>query len=128
MKSGDRERATALRMLVSELKKDAKEGAGDEQAVLRRERKRRLESVKTYEDAGRQDLAAPEQAEAELISGYLPAELSDERLSELVAQAVSATGATSMKDMGAVIKDVMAKAQGQADGGRVSALVKSALS
>ena len=75
MKAGDRNRVTALRLVLSELQKDAKEGAGDEQAVLRRERKRRRESEQAYREAGREDLAAAEAYEAEAIEAYLPAEL-----------------------------------------------------
>jgi uncharacterized protein YqeY len=67
MKAGDRNRVTALRLVLSELQKDAKEGAGDEQAVLRRERKRRRESERAYREAGREDLASAEAYEAEAI-------------------------------------------------------------
>src|SRR5829696_217486 len=88
LKSGDRERAGALRTLASELQKAAKEGkGGDEVAVLRRERKRRLEAADAYADAGRADLASSERAEAELIEAYLPAELSDSELEALVGDA-----------------------------------------
>ena len=75
MKAGDRDRVTALRLVLSELQKDAKEGAGDELAVLRRERKRRRESEQAYREAGREDLATGEAYEAETIEAYLPAEL-----------------------------------------------------
>lgn len=127
MKAGERDRAGALRLVLSELQKAAKDGEGDEQAVLRRERKRRLDAAEQYEAAGRPELAAGEQREAELIAGYLPAELEDEELGRLVAEAVSRTGASSPKDMGAVMKDVMAAAGGRADGRRVSARVREAL-
>ncbi len=80
MKAGEKERVGALRMVLSELQKDAKLGGGDEQAVLRRERKRRLEAAEAYREAGREELAASEQNEAELIAGYLPAELPDDEL------------------------------------------------
>jgi len=127
MKAGERDRAGALRLVLSELQKAAKDGEEDEQAVLRRERKRRLDAAEQYEAAGRPELAAGEQREAELIAGYLPAELEDEELGRLVAEAVSRTGASSPKDMGAVMKDVMAVAGGRADGRRVSARVREAL-
>ena len=127
MKAGDRERVTALRMVLSELQKDAKEGAGDEQAVLRRERKRRRESEQAYREAGRDDLATAEAYEAETIEAYLPAELSDEELDSLVSAAVADTGASSPRDMGRVMKQVMAAAGGRADGKRVSSKVKEAL-
>jgi uncharacterized protein YqeY len=127
MKAGDRDRVTALRLVLSELQKDAKEGAGDEQAVLRRERKRRRESEQAYREAGREDLATAEAYEAEAIEAYLPAELSDAELDRLVATAVSETGASGPRDMGKVIKQVMAAAGGRADGRRVSSKVKEAL-
>ena len=127
MKAGDRDRVTALRLVLSELQKDAKEGAGDEQAVLRRERKRRRESEQAYREAGRDDLAAGEAYEAETIEAYLPAELSDDELDSLVTAAVAETGAASPKDMGRVMKQVMAATGGRADGKRVSAKVKEAL-
>ena len=127
MKAGDRERVTALRLVLSELQKDAKEGAGDEQAVLRRERKRRRESEQAYREAGRDDLATAEAYEAETIEAYLPAELSDDELDALVTAAVAETGASSQRDMGRVMKQVMAAAGGRADGKRVSSKVKEAL-
>ena len=137
MKAGDKDRVTALRLVLSELQKDAKEGKGDTQstsstgtgelAVLRREVKRRRESERIYREAGRGDLAAGEAYEAAAIEAYLPAELSDEELDGLVAAAVAETGASSPRDMGRVIKQVMAAAGGRADGKRVSTKVKEAL-
>ena len=127
MKAGDKNRVTALRLVLSELQKDAKEGAGDEQAVLRRERKRRRESEQAYREAGRDDLALAEAYEAEAIEAYLPAELPDHELDALVAAAVAVTGASSPRDMGRVNKQVMAAAGGRADGKRVSNKVKEAL-
>jgi uncharacterized protein YqeY len=127
MRAGERDRVGALRLVVSELQKDAKEGPGDELAVLRRERKRRLEAAGAYREAGRADLASAEESEAELISGYLPAELSDSALEAIVEQAVRDSGATSPKDMGTAMKQAMAAVDGRADGKRVSALVRGAL-
>ena len=80
MKEGDKDRVQALRLVLSELQKAAKEGDGDEVAVLRRERKRRQESARAFRDGGRDELAEAEEAEAELIEAYLPAELSDDEL------------------------------------------------
>jgi uncharacterized protein len=128
MKAKERERVGALRLVLSELQKAAKDGDDDEQAVLRRERKRRLEAASQFRDGGRPELAAQEEAEAELIAGYMPAELSDEELDAIVAAAVAETGASSPKDMGQVMKVVMAKSQGRADGKRASARVREALS
>jgi uncharacterized protein YqeY len=127
MKSSERERVAALRVVLSELQKAAKEGDADELAVLRRERKRRLEAAEQFRDAGRAELADKEQSEAELIAGYLPAELDDAALDAIVAQAIAETGASDGKDMGQVMKVVMAKAGGRADGKRASARVREAL-
>jgi len=128
MKAGDRDRSAALRLVLSELQKDAKEGAGDELAVLRRERKRRREAEEAYREAGRVELADAEAYEAAAIESYLPAELSDAELDALVASAVAETGAEGPRDMGRAIKHVMAAAGGRADGKRVSGKVKEALS
>ena len=128
MKAGERERVTALRLVLSELQKADKEGDADELAVLRRERKRRREAAEAYREAAREDLAEGEDFEAQLIEHYLPADVSDEELDELVRRAVSETGAESQRDMGKVIKHVMAAADGRADGRRVSTKAKEALS
>ncbi len=128
MKAGDRDRVGILRLVLSELQKAAKDGSADEQAVLRRERKRRLESASAFRDGGRPELADAEEREAELIAGYLPAELDEAALRGLVSDAVAETGATSPRDMGPVMKLVLSRAGGRADGKRVSALVKEALS
>ena len=127
MKARDRDRVAALRLVLSELQKAAKEGDGDELAVLRRERKRRLDAAAQFREAGRDDLVAGEEAEAELIGAYLPAELPDSELNALVAEAVAEAGATSPKDMGGVMKIVMPRVAGRADGRRVSAAVKEIL-
>jgi uncharacterized protein len=127
MKAGERERVSALRLVLSELQKAAKEGESDELAVLRRERKRRREAETAYREAGRDELAAGEAFEARAIEAYLPAELSDAELDRLVADGVQATGASSPRDMGRVMSHVMAAVAGRADGKRVSARVKEAL-
>jgi len=128
MKAGERDRVQALRLVLSELQKAEKDGDGDELAVLRRERKRRREAAEAYRGAAREDLAEGEEFEARMIEAYLPAELSDEQLDALVGQAIAETGAESPRDMGKVIKHVMAAADGRADGRRVSTKVKDALS
>jgi uncharacterized protein YqeY len=127
MKAGERERASALRMIVDSLQKDAKLGDGDEVAVLQRERKKRLEAADAYEQAGRAEQAAAESLEAELIEGYLPEQLSEEELGELVAAAVEETGASEQRQMGDVMKALMPKVGGRADGKRVSAAVRERL-
>jgi uncharacterized protein YqeY len=127
MRAGEKERVGALRMILSELQKAAKEGGNDELAVLRRERKRRLEAAQQFRDGGREELATAEEAEGELIGGYLPAELSDDELRAIVEQAVADSGAESAKDMGAAMRTAMAAVDGRADGKRVSGLVRAAL-
>jgi uncharacterized protein YqeY len=127
MKAGERSRVTALRLVLSELQKAAKDGDGDELAVLRRERKRRRESEVAFREAGRSELADGEAFEATTIEAYLPAELSDSELEGLVSDAIASTGASSPRDMGQVIKHVMGAAGGRADGKRVSTKVKEAL-
>jgi uncharacterized protein YqeY len=127
MKAGEKDRVGALRLVLSELQKDAKEGKGDELAVLRRERKRRHESAAAFREGGAPDRAEAEEAEAEIIEAYLPAELSDDELRAIVADAVAESGASSPKDMGMVMKAAMPKVAGRADGKRVSALAQEAL-
>lgn len=129
LKAGDRTRAGALRLVASELQRAAKDGGGDvdEVQVLQRERKRRLESAQAYRDGGRDDLAATEQAEAELIDSYLPEQLDDEELASIVDAAVAESGAQSPRDMGDVMRLAMSRVGGRADGRRVSAAVKEKL-
>jgi uncharacterized protein YqeY len=127
MKAGEKDRVQALRLVLSELQKAEKAGEGDELAVLRRERKRRVEAAQAFRDGDRPELADAEEAEAELIAAYLPAELGDEELRAIVARAVAASGATSPKDMGLVMKAAMPEVDGRADGKRVSTLAKELL-
>ncbi len=128
MKAGDKERVGALRLVLSELQKDAKDGGTDELAVLRRERKRRLEAAEQFRDAGRAELAQGEEAEARIIESYLPTELDDSELDAIVQAAIAETGARDPKDLGQVMKAVMEKAGGRADGKRASARVREVLS
>jgi uncharacterized protein len=130
MKSGDRPRVNALRLISNELQKAHKEASGseaDEVAVLQRERKRRLEAAEAYRDAAREDLADGEEYEASIIDAYMPAQLSDEELHAIVGDAVAESGASSPKEMGKVMSLVMPKVQGRADGKRVSAVVREKL-
>jgi len=127
MKAGERERAAALRMVVDALQQDAKLGDGDEIAVLQRERKKRLEAADAYRDGGRGTQAEVERTEAELIEAYLPEQLSDEELGELVSAAIEETGATGQSQMGQVMSAVMPKVGGRADGKRVSQVVRERL-
>jgi uncharacterized protein len=128
MKAGERERVGQLRMIVNALQAEQKEGKGDEVAALQRERKRRLDAAEALREGDRTEQAESEEAEAKLIENYLPEQLSDEELSELVAGAIEESGASEPKDMGGVMKVLMPKVGGRADGKRVSALVKEKLS
>ena len=127
MKAGDRDRASALRMVVDALQQDAKLGDDDAVAVLQRERKKRVEAADAYAEAGRAEQAEAERAEADLIEGYLPEQISDADLDALVADAVERTGAETRKDMGKVIGAVMGQVKGRADGRRVSTAVRERL-
>lgn len=123
-KQRDAVRRDALRLIRDALQKELKDtGSLDEIAVLKRERKRRQQSIDVYRENGRDDLADAEQSEADLIATFLPAELSEDELAALVDQAIAETGATSNRDMGAVMKAVMAASGGAADGKVVSGLV-----
>jgi uncharacterized protein len=127
MKAGEKDRVGALRLVLSELQKAEKDGGADEQAILRRERKRRRDAEEQFRAAGRDELATKEAYEAEVIETYLPAELSDEELDALVRDAIAATGASSPRDMGKAIGHVKAAAEGRADGARIAAKVKEHL-
>jgi uncharacterized protein len=127
MKAGEKQLAGALRLVLSELQKAAKDGSDDELAVLRRERKRRIEAATQFRDGNRPELAEQEESEAVVIERYLPAELDDDELEAIVAAAITETGASTPKEMGMVMKTVMANAGGRADGKRASALVREAL-
>ena len=127
MKAGEKQRVGALRLVLSELQKASKDGSDDELAVLRRERKRRLDAADQFRDAGRAELSEQESYEAELIAGYLPAELPTTSCARSSQRAVTDTGAAGPRDMGAVMKAVMAASDGRAEGKRASALVREAL-
>ena len=127
MKAGDKERVGALRLVLSELQKAAKDGRDDEVAVLQRERKRRLEAAETYAEAGRDELVAAENQEAKLIESYLPSQLEDGELEQIVAKAIADTRAESVRDMGKVMPKVMEEVKGRASGSRVSGAVKERL-
>ena len=127
MKAGEKERVGTLRLLLSELQKAAKEGSDDELAVVRRERKRRAEAERAFRDGGRPELADAEAAEATIITVYLPVELDDAQLGEIVTRAVARSGAQSPSDLGKVMAIAMAEVAGRADGRRVSEQVRAAL-
>lgn len=127
LKAGQKERVSALRMLLADLQQEEKDGGDDAVGVLQRARKRRIEAAEAYRDAGREDLAASEESEARIIEEYLPAQLSDEELHAIVGDALAEIGASSPKEMGQVMAAVMPRVQGRADGRRVSRLVQEKL-
>jgi uncharacterized protein len=127
MKAGEKERVHALRLVVNELQKAAKENGGDEVEVLQRERKRRIEAAEAYREGGRTDLAEAEEQEAQLIAGYMPEQLSDAELDAIVGDALAESGASSPKEMGKVMALVMPQVKGRADGRRVSDAVREVL-
>jgi uncharacterized protein YqeY len=127
LKAGDRERVHALRLIADALQKADKENGGDPVEVLQRERKRRLEAAEAYREGGRADSAEAEEREAEVIASYMPEQLSEEELSEIVGNAVAESGASSPQEMGKVMALVMPQVKGRADGKRVSAAVKEML-
>lgn len=132
LKAGDKERRAALSTIVAALKKERIDSGAlpteaDEYTVLERERKRRAEAREVYVQAGRDDLAAKERYEEELLASYLPAELSADELEALVAEAIAATGAAGPKEMGKVMGWLKPKVAGRADGKRLSALVREKL-
>jgi len=127
MKAGDKPRVGALRLIADALQKDLKSGGDDEVAVLRRERKRRLEAAEAYRSGGDSERAGAEESEAQLISSYLPAEMTDDELSAIIDEAISSMGASGPQDTGKVMGAAMGKVAGRADGKRVSALVRDRL-
>jgi uncharacterized protein len=127
MKAGERDRVGALRMLANALQQDAKLGKDDEVAVLQRERKKRLEAAEGFRQGGSEDRAAAEEFEAELIDDYLPEQLSDQELEELVSAAIEEAGASEVSEMGKVMSVVMPRVKGHADGKRVSRAVRQRL-
>lgn len=134
MKSGDRARLDALRLLYSALQRAEKDRpAGeftdqDALAVLRRERKQRVEAAEAYRAAGQEERASREEADIPVIDAYLPAAMSEAELEALVDAAIAETGATTVKDMGRVMGLVTQRGEGRADGRTASALVRSRLS
>jgi uncharacterized protein YqeY len=133
MRAGEKERLGTIRMLQAAIKQrevDERVMLDDAQviAVVEKMLKQRKESIAQFEQGHRPDLAAREQAEIELLVVYLPAQLTDAEVDSLIQEAIAATGAASVKDMGKVMGVVKAKAAGKADMGAVSARIKAALS
>jgi uncharacterized protein YqeY len=138
LKAGDRPRLSCLRMLKSKLQerevarrseqgRDYELSDDESQAVIASYAKQRRDSIAGFEQGGRDDLAERERAELEVVGAYLPQQLSDEELRRIVQEAIGSTGATSAREMGAVMKIVMATVRGGADGKRVSGMVRELL-
>lgn len=133
MKARDQVRVGTLRMLITAIKNTQVERMHelDDEEVIEvagKEAKRRRESIEAFTSAGRQELADKEAAELRILEAYLPEALSEQDLARLVQEAIAESGATSAREMGNVMKALMPKIKGRADGGAVSALVKAALS
>jgi len=134
MRSGDRSRVDALRLVLSALQRAEKAvpvgefSHADAEAVLRRERKQRLEAADSYRAAGREDRVAAELADVPVIEAYLPAAMAEADLAALVDAAIQETGAESMRDMGRVMGLVTARGEGRVDGAAAAALVRARLS
>jgi hypothetical protein len=133
MKSGNKDKLSTIRMLISEIKKvqiDSKKELSDEEiiSILQKYIKQRKEAYTQYEQAGRKDLAEKELKEIEIVQQFLPPPLSEEELIKLVEETIQEVGASSIKDMGKVIKAVMDKVKGRAEGSLISKIVKEKLS
>jgi uncharacterized protein len=133
MRAGEKERLGTIRLVLAAIKQrevDERIALDDGQvlAVLEKMIKQRKESIAQFESGGRADLVAKEQAELVVLQAYLPAQMSEAEIDALITEAVAATGASSIKDMGKVMGIVKAKAQGKADMGAVSARIKQKLS
>jgi len=133
MRAGEKERLATIRMALAAIKQrevDERISLDDTQvlAVLEKMIKQRREAIAQFDTGGRADLVAKESAEIGVLQAYLPAQLSDAELDALIAEAIAASGAVSMKDMGKVMGVIKPKAQGRADMGAVSARIRQKLS
>ncbi len=134
MKDRDEVKTRTLRMVLSEISKEEVSGDtarelddAEVERLLTREAKRRREAAEAFDGAGRVDQAAAERSEGQVLAAYLPAQLEDAELSELVTAAIAETGASAPGDMGKVMKAVNPRIAGQADGARVAAEVRRQL-
>lgn len=132
MRGSEKERLLTIRLILSAVKQqevDTREEQSDDDIIasLTKMQKQRRESITQFEQAGRQDLVDKEKQELEIISEYLPEALSDDEIEKLIAQAMTESGASSMKDMGKIMGILKPKLAGRADMGVVSAKIKSAL-
>jgi uncharacterized protein YqeY len=132
MLARENDRRDALRLILSSLRsaeKDLQRPLSDDEElqVLQRERKRRIEAAEAFRDAGRDEQAEKEDGELEVLEEFMPEPLSEEDLERIVDDAIAENGATSMRDMGRVMADVMPQIAGRADGSAVSQLVREKL-
>jgi uncharacterized protein YqeY len=132
MRERDAERRDALRLILSHLRSAEKElqrelHDEEELQVLQRERKKRVEAAEAFRGAGQEDRAAAEERELEVIQEFMPEPMSEEDLETIIDDAIAECGATSMRDLGRVMADVMPQVAGRADGSAVSQLVREKL-
>ena len=132
MRAHDNERRDALRLILSSLKSAEKEmlrplSDDEELQVLQRERKKRQEAAEAFRDGDRPEQAAKEEAELAILEEFMPEPLSEDELDRIVDDAIAENKATSMRDMGRVMKDVMPQIAGRADGSQVSQIVREKL-
>jgi uncharacterized protein len=132
MKARDAERRDALRLILNSLKSSQKElqrplSEEEELQVLQRERKRRVEAADAFRSGGREEQAAAEERELDVLQEFMPEPLSEDEIDEIVDDVIAEVGATSMADLGRVMADVMPQIAGRADGSQVSQIVREKL-
>jgi uncharacterized protein YqeY len=132
MRAGDAARRDALRLILASLRSAEKDllrplTEDEELQVLQRERKKRIEAAEAFRGGGREEQAAKEEAELAVLEEFMPEPLAEEELEQIVDDAIAENGATSMRDMGRVMKDVMPQIAGRADGAAVSQMLREKL-
>ena len=133
MRARDEDKLTTLRLVLTAIKKREKEARSlleDQEviSVITSQIKQRRESIEQYRKAGREDLAQTEEKELQILQGYMPEQVSEEEISNVLDEIIAEVGAVSMKDMGKVMKAAMAQLAGKAEGGAINAMVKAKLS
>ena len=133
MKGKEKERLEAIRFIQAAIKRqevDTRKDLDDQAviAILNNQAKQRRDSIEQFKKGGRNDLVVKEEAELKVLQSYLPEQLSSDELEKIVAETIKESGASGMKDLGAVMKALMPKVAGRADGGAISALVRQKLS
>jgi uncharacterized protein len=132
MRAGEADRRDALRLILASLKSAEKDllrplSEDEELQVLQRERKKRLEAAEAFRSGGREEQAAKEEAELDVLEEFMPEPLAEDELERIIDDAIAENGATSMRDMGRVMKDVMPQVAGRADGSAVSQILREKL-